>query len=245
MSKNKLAGQTPAVSASRNDIRERIIKAALGVLKKGGREALTTRSVSAAAKVQAPTLYRLFGDMRGLFDAVAESGFVAAFNKKKEQKPSSDPVEDLRRAWDSHINFGLENPVLYVLMFGEPRPELNLPVIEKSKQLLGELIHRIAVEGQLKVTEKRAAELIYSFSSGIVLSLLAMPEEIRDINLSYDAREVVVSAITNHDPLQKNASSEIVSAAITMQALLPSVSSLSEGERHLLKELLDRIATQK
>lgn len=245
MSQKKSAGPTPEMSASRNDIRERILKAALSVLKKGGREALTTRSVSAAAKVQAPTLYRLFGDMRGLLDAVAESGFVAAFNKKKEQKPSPDPVEDLRRAWDSHITFGLENPVLYVLMFGEPRPELNLPIIEKSKELLSELVHRIAAAGQLQVTEKRAAELIYSFSSGIVLSLLAMPEEIRDVNLSYDAREVLVSAITNKKPSQKSSSSDIGSAAITLQALLPSASSLSEGERTLLKELLDRIANQK
>ncbi|MCW7492648.1 TetR/AcrR family transcriptional regulator [Leptospira sp. 2 VSF19] len=171
---------------------------------------------------------------RGLLDAVAEYGFIAAFNKKKEQKPSPDPVEDLRKAWDSHITFGLENPVLYILMFGEPRPELSLPIIENSKLLLKELIHRIAVAGQLKVTETRAAELIYSFSSGIVLSLLAMPEEIRDITLSFDAREVLVAAITNHTPPQKGA--DIGSVAITMQALLPSFPSLSEGERHLLKE---------
>lgn len=231
------------MSTSRNDIRERIIKAAISVLKKGGRDALTTRSVSAAAKVQAPTLYRLFGDMRGLLDAVAEYGFIAAFNKKKEQKPSPDPIDDLRKAWDSHITFGLENPFLYILMFGEPRPELSLPIIEKSKLLLAELIHRIAVAGQLKVTEKRAAELIYSFSSGIVLSLLAMPEEIRDITLSFDAREVLVAAITNNTPPQKV--TDIGSVAITMQALLPNVPSLSEGERHLLKELLDRISNQK
>lgn len=243
MPQKKSPGQTPEMSTSRNDIRERIIKAAIHVLKKGGRDALTTRSVSAAAKVQAPTLYRLFGDMRGLLDAVAEYGFIAAFNKKKEQKPSPDPIDDLRKAWDSHITFGLENPVLYVLMFGEPRPELSLPIIEKSKLLLAELIHRIAVAGQLKVTETRAAELIYSFSSGIVLSLLAMPEEIRDTTLSFDAREVLVAAIANNTPPEKVAN--IGSVAITMQALLPSVPSLSEGERHLLKELLDRISNQK
>ena len=36
----------------------------------GGRGAVTTRAVSAAARVQPPTIYRQFGDMRGLLDAV-------------------------------------------------------------------------------------------------------------------------------------------------------------------------------
>ena len=56
--------------------RERIVEAAAQLLATGGREAVSTRAVSAAAGVQAPTIYRLFGDKQGLLDAVASRGFA-------------------------------------------------------------------------------------------------------------------------------------------------------------------------
>jgi AcrR family transcriptional regulator len=61
----------------RDEVRARILAAAAALIADGGRDALTTRAVSAAAGVQAPTIYRLFGDKSGLLDAVAELGFAA------------------------------------------------------------------------------------------------------------------------------------------------------------------------
>ena len=58
-----------------HDGRDRILAEAVDLLARGGREALTTRAVAAAAGVQAPTISRLFGDKQGLVDAVAEHGF--------------------------------------------------------------------------------------------------------------------------------------------------------------------------
>ncbi|MBC8122483.1 MAG: TetR family transcriptional regulator, partial [Gemmatimonadaceae bacterium] len=52
-----------------DDVRARIVVAAAGLIDSGGRDAATTRAVAAAAAVQAPTIYRLFGDKRGLLDA--------------------------------------------------------------------------------------------------------------------------------------------------------------------------------
>ncbi len=45
--------------------RDRILQAAARLLAEGGREAVSTRAVSSAAGVQAPTIYRQFGDMQG------------------------------------------------------------------------------------------------------------------------------------------------------------------------------------
>ena len=58
------------------DTRERLVKAAAELLIDGGKEAVSTRAVASAAGVQAPTLYRLFGDKDGLLDAVAAYGFA-------------------------------------------------------------------------------------------------------------------------------------------------------------------------
>ena len=52
--------------------RERILRSTMELLARGGREAVTTRAVGNAAGVQSPTIYRQFGDMRGLLDEVAD-----------------------------------------------------------------------------------------------------------------------------------------------------------------------------
>ena len=102
--------------------RERILQAAARLLAEGGREAVSTRAVSRAAGVQAPTIYRQFGDMQGLLDAVASHGYATYLASKRERATHHDPVEDLRRGWNLHIDFGLANPALYILMYGNPRP---------------------------------------------------------------------------------------------------------------------------
>src|SRR5258708_39948528 len=98
--------------------RDRIIEVAAALLTGGGREAVSTRAVSAAAGVQAPTIYRLFGDKQGLLDAVATHGFTTYLRDKADLKPTADPVADLRSGFDLHVSFGLANPALYSLMYG-------------------------------------------------------------------------------------------------------------------------------
>ena len=71
--------------------REKIVEAAAALLNEGGREAISTRAVSAAAGVQAPTIYRIFGDKQGLLDAVASHGFVSYLSGKTALEHSDDP----------------------------------------------------------------------------------------------------------------------------------------------------------
>ena len=80
------------------DTRERLVKAAAELLIEGGKEAVSTRAVASAAGVQAPTLYRLFGDKDGLLDAVAAYGFADYLATKHAMGASDNPVDDLRRA---------------------------------------------------------------------------------------------------------------------------------------------------
>src|SRR4051812_14903425 len=106
-------------------VRERIIAAGSRILAEGGREALTTRAVSAAAKVQAPTIYRLFGDKDGLLTAVAEDGIAKYVARKRAHAPKADPLEDLRFGWDLNVEFGLENPAIFSILSSQTRPELS------------------------------------------------------------------------------------------------------------------------
>src|SRR3954471_24703819 len=96
--------------------KERILDAAARLLAEGGQTAVSTRAVAAAAEVQAPTIYRLFGDKSGLLDAVAERGYQTYLESKVQPRADVDPVEQLRQGWDLHLEFALANPALYVLM---------------------------------------------------------------------------------------------------------------------------------
>ena len=208
------------------DTRDRIVAAAAALLDEGGREAVSTRAVSALANVQAPTIYRIFGDKQGLLDAVATHGFQAYLEEKTGQAATDDPVEDLRTGWDTHVEFGLANPALYSLIYGEPRPGATTPAA--------------AAAGRLRVSEERAAGMVHAAGCGTTLTLIAEPPERRDLTVSTLTREAVIAAITTDAPTAEDPGA--AGAAIALRAALPSTSALTVHERALLTEWLDRIA---
>jgi AcrR family transcriptional regulator len=223
--------------------RERIIDAATALLAEGGRDAVSTRAVSAAAGVQAPAIYRVFGDKQGLLDAVASHGFELYLRSKKSNPSTDDPVADLRRGWDLHIGFGLANPALYSLIYGDLRPGGEPPAARQATEILAGMIHRIAEAGRLSMTEERATVLVEAAGRGMTLTLISLPEERRDLSLSSVARESVIATITT-DPTSGGADREgPVATAVALRAVLPQTTALSTPERALLADWLDRIAT--
>lgn len=228
-------------SAPAENNRERIIAAATRLLAEEGREAVSTRAVSAAAGVQAPTIYRLFGDKQGLLDAVAAHGFASHLARKSALDPTDDPVEDLRAGWDLNTEFGLANPSLYTLMYAEPRPGGPPPAAVAALKVLAAHVRRIAEAGRLRIDETRATHLIHAVGGGITLALIATPEDRRDMSVSHLAREAVIAAITT-DATATTAPGP-AGAAAALRAFLPQVDVLTDGERGLLAELLDRIST--
>jgi AcrR family transcriptional regulator len=223
--------------------RERIVAAAAGLLADGGREAVSTRAVSLAAGVQPPTLYRLFGDKQGLLDAVATYGLQTYLHRKTVLEPSGDPVDDLRVGWDLHVGFGLENPALYALMYGEPRTGAPSAAAIAAADVLALHVRHIAEAGRLRVAEERAADLVHAAGCGTTLTLIAMPEDRRDRDLSHVAREAVIAAITTDAAVA--AEPGPVAAAVTLRAVLPQTEALTEAERSLLSDWLDRITNHR
>lgn len=220
--------------------RRRIIDAATSLLEAGGRDAVTTRAVAAAAGIQAPTIYRLFGDKRGLLDAVAEQGLAQYIAEKKAHALRPDPIDDLRFGWDLNVSFGLAHPGIFSMINGEPRPAYRLPIVASGLEVLERKITRIAAAGLLRVSEERALNLVRASCVGAVLVLLSQPEDRRDPQLSAAARESTIAAITTSRPALKD--SGAVSAAVALQASLGNTPALSPGERLLLSELLAKLA---
>jgi AcrR family transcriptional regulator len=226
--------------APANEVRARIVAAASSLIAAGGRDAATTRAVATAAGVQAPTIYRLFGDKRGLLDAVAEHGLASYVGNKAALEPNPDPVQDLRDGWDMHVDFGLSHPGLFAIMTGDSHAQPRSPSVAAGMDVLRRRIRRVALAGRLAISEERTLALLKSACNGTVLTLLGAPEHERDKGLSAIAREAIMTAITGESVAPANPGTR--EAAIALRASLSELAMLTRGEKHLLEELLGRVA---
>lgn len=230
-------------AATRASTRAAIVDAAAGLLHEGGPTAVTTRGVAERAGVQAPTIYRLFGDKDGLLEAVAEhvmATFVATKATAVEAATNADldPLEDLRTSWRQQIDFGLANPAVFRLL-SDPDRVVASPAAHAGKQILAARVRRLATTARLRVTENRAVGLIQAAGIGTIQTLLATAPDERDAELADAMLDAVLARILT------DASTETpngpVATAVALRAFAPQLDVLSDSERHLLIEWLDRI----
>lgn len=194
-----------------------------------------------AAGVGAPTLYHHFGDKQGLFDAVAAYGFDEYLASKRAQGTTGDPVDDLRRGWDLHVEYGVTHPAFYTLMYGTSRTPAAAK--EADAILLG-LIEAVARAGRLRVPVETAARVIHAAGVGVTLTLIAAPAgEEGDRETSVRTREAVLAAVTVPPDAAPLADAVALKAAALKAALAAAPPpALSASETALLNEWLDRLA---
>ncbi|HEY6499804.1 MAG TPA: TetR/AcrR family transcriptional regulator [Streptosporangiaceae bacterium] len=230
-----------ASPSPRDQTRAHLVEVAAKLLADGGPDAVTTRSVALAAGVQAPTIYRLFGDKNGLLAAVTEHGFTTYMARKAPDDPAADPVQNLHAGWELHIGFGLANPELFRLMHTVLSTPDGQAAAAAGAGILRARVHRVAAAGRLRVTERRAIELIVAAGRGVVFTLIDQAEDERDDGLADTAWEAVCAAILVQD--RGAAVASPAAAAVTLRAALPDLGTLTAAERVLLGEWLDRIAS--
>jgi AcrR family transcriptional regulator len=224
--------------------RDRILQAGLTLLETEGVEAVSTRTVSAAAAVQPPTIYRHFGDMQGLLDAVASAGFSAYLQTKAAREHPSDPVEQVREGWKLHVEFGLTHPHLYILINGTPGRGQPSPAVLTATEMMRDVMQRVAESGRLAVSVERAAAMIHAAVLGTTLSLLGNP--VKDLGMSNLMLEAVLKAILTPQPQTSSdtANPQIAAHAVALTALLPKLPNpFSEAEKKLLVEWLERLSS--
>ncbi len=236
--RRKMIGAT----SSRSDTLSKIVDVAARLLQEQGPAAVTTRGVAEAAGVHAPTIYRLFGDKDALLDAVAEHVMATYVSAKAAivqaaSADNADPLGDLRAGWEMQIDFGVANPTLFGLL-SDPARGRRSPAAQSGKHVLESRVHRIALTGRLRVSEQRAVDLIHSAGTGTVLTILSTPPEHRDPGLADGMYEAVLRQILTDAP--ERATSGSSATAVAFRAIAPHLDMLSDAERQLLAEWLDR-----
>ena len=229
-------------ASDRDRTRARVVETAAQLLREHGPSAVTTRGVAQAAGVQAPALYRLFGDKDGLLEAVAErsmAGFASAKAATVEAAEAAgvDPLVDLQAGWQAQIEFGLANPDVFRLL-SDPARVAHSAAAAQGKRVLEARIHRVARTGRLRVSEQRAVGLIQAGGIGVIQTMLGSTEHDRDAGLPDAIYEAVLGQILTNRPTRPD--SDPMATTIAFRALAPQLERLSESERHLLIDWLDR-----
>ncbi|OMH34832.1 TetR/AcrR family transcriptional regulator [Tersicoccus sp. Bi-70] len=228
--------------------RERLIQAATTLLTQAQGGPVSTRQITDLAGVKAPTLYHHFGDKEGLLDAVVARGFEQYLARERGLSVSADPVEDVRRFWDAHVQFGLEQPDVYSVMFGNVRPEQRPAIVIETEAVLEGILQNAARQGLLVVPPRQAARSILAANVGVTLMLIAEPAQRRSMGLSELSRDGAISAVlsdgaaTRSDPDNPEQPSYVVAAIAlnaTLQASHPE--QLSSSEMRLFLEWLQRM----
>lgn len=227
---------------SRDDTRARIVDVAARLLREQGPTAVTTRGVAEAAGVQAPAIYRHFGDKDGLLDAIAEHVMATYVSSKAAVVEAAsaqdiDPLDDLRAGWDTQIDFGLANPALFRLL-SDPDRVLPSPAARAGKHVLQSRVHRVAVTGRLRVSERLAVDLIQAAGIGTIQTLLSTPGDQRDACLAESMYDAVLRQILTDAP--DPAEDRVSAAAVALRAMSLQLDMLSQAEQQLLAEWLDR-----
>jgi AcrR family transcriptional regulator len=99
----------------------RITNAARSLLDREGADAVTMRRLAKAVNVTPMALYRHFSDHGDLLDAVADRGFEELAARLANSRLPTDPERRLKKIWEVFVDFALEKPRLFELMFLERR----------------------------------------------------------------------------------------------------------------------------
>ena len=130
------------------DLRRVIVKAALEILRETQSLEFSLRELARRAGVSHNAPYKHFADKRELLAAVSAAGFEA-LTKRMAHKTAGlgNSREQLFAMLRAYIDYGVENPALYNLMFGRflggpdhSRPAIELAEAEKTRALLAGVI---------------------------------------------------------------------------------------------------------
>jgi AcrR family transcriptional regulator len=101
-------------------LRAALLHAAMDLLEERGETALSLRAVARRAGVSPAAPYRHYADREALVSAVAGVGYRELAERLAAAHPSPSTPEQLASVAIAYVQFALERPALFRIMFGEP-----------------------------------------------------------------------------------------------------------------------------
>jgi AcrR family transcriptional regulator len=111
---------SPKAAYHHGDLRAALVRAAMDLLEEGGEAELSLRAVARRAGVSAAAPYRHYDDREALVSAVAAVGYRELAERLAAAHPSPSTPDELASAAVAYVQFALERPALFRIMFGQP-----------------------------------------------------------------------------------------------------------------------------
>jgi AcrR family transcriptional regulator len=100
------------------DLRAALVRAAMELLEESGEAELSLRAVARRAGVSAAAPYRHYADREALISAVAALAYRELAEQLAAAHPSPSTPEQLASVATAYVQFALERPALFRIMFG-------------------------------------------------------------------------------------------------------------------------------
>ena len=127
----------------RESTKAEILDAAWAIVRADGLGALSLRDLARRVGMQAPSLYQYFDSKHAIYDAMFAQGNQALAERLSGLEGTGDPVEELRLRARALVEFSVEDPARYQLLF-----QRTIPGFEPSAESYGlavELLKRAQV----------------------------------------------------------------------------------------------------
>jgi len=126
------------------DTNEKILEATIQIIKKKGLKAATTRAIAANAGVNEVTIFRNFGNKKGIIKALIERcSYAPALSKLLKEKVVWDLEQDLYMLAKLHHQIANKNHDLIIIMISLMGtghfPDLQREIVNIPRQLKGDL----------------------------------------------------------------------------------------------------------
>ena len=106
----------------RKELRTHILDAARDLFAQHGYDAVTMRGIADRIEYSPTAIYFHFKDKEALLRELCDTDFAALARQFQKIAQLSDPIERLRQIGRSYVDFALEYPNHYRLMFMTPQP---------------------------------------------------------------------------------------------------------------------------
>ncbi len=163
------------------DLRSALLSEGMALVAEKGADRLSLRELARHLGVSAMAPYRHFSDKEALLAAIAADGYrqLQARLEGAEQSPASVRSSLLQQGI-AYVQFALDRPALFRLMFGTKMPEGQTPELDAARAAaFGSLMRGIQPEGTANARSVKAMgcwSLVHGLALLLLDGMLEMPE---------------------------------------------------------------------
>jgi AcrR family transcriptional regulator len=127
-------GTTERRERQRQELRTQILDAARELFAELGYESVTMRKIAERIEYSPTAIYFHFKDKEALMRELCELDFASLAQQFQKIAREKDPIERLRKIGLAYVEFGLDFPNHYRLMFMTPHPPMALSEKDAAKR---------------------------------------------------------------------------------------------------------------